>query len=322
MKLVKNLLCAALAFIVVFSLAACGKESNYYNETVFESLKSFTDISGSEPVSIDKDFASTTTYEYLLTEKADKLIFAYEEYLTEYGFTTDSDTSKEALIYKSDNYELVFSSTETDNGVSIKITIPCDEATINSRNEAIYIEIENAFNNKEYENVTNISKRLYGEHKNSDYYTKFATGMYYYDMGIWPLAYEALQSFSDNAEAKACIKEITSYNGIYKCSQKYLDYYILIKNGEVSMQYSSIYSPEGYQPGDSVYYIYDLINRVLPNGERQLMIGSHYSDYDKYDYGFLALKDGTFLAGHYETNPYDTFNGIYKKISDTPSAEK
>lgn len=319
----KKFVCLIMALVFVLVFSACGsKEVNYYSETVFETLKSFTDISESEPISTDKTLASKSTYEYLLTEKAGEFISEYKNYLIEYGFTTDSDINSETLTYKLNDYELVFSSSETDSGVLIKITIPCDEATINNRNEAIYIEIENAFNNKEYENITDISKKLYGDYKNSDYYVNFAAGMQYYDMGIWSDAYEALQSFSDNAEAKTCIEEITSYNGIYKCSLEYGVNYILIKNGTVSMEISSEYLPTGYKVGDPVYYNDELINRVIPSGERQLMIGNHYSDQDVYDYGFLAMSDGTFVAAQYETSRYDTFTGIYEKISETPPAER
>lgn len=334
MSISKKIICIIIAFIFAFSFSACDSKQanytdeahnkvNYYNETVFESLRSFTDMSESESVSTDKTFASYTTYEYLLTEKAEEFISEYKDYLVEYGFSTDSDANSETISYKLNDYELGFSASETDNGILVKITVPCDEATINNRNEALYTEIENAFNSKEYEKITDISKKLYGDYKNSDYYVNFAAGMHYFDLGLWSYAYKNLQQFSDNPEAKTCIEEITSYNGIYKCSLEYgVIHYILINNGTVSMQISSEYSPTGYQVGNPVYYNDELINRVIPSGERQLMIGNHYSDHDVYDYGFLAMSDGTFVAAQYETSKYDTFTGIYEKISETPPAEK
>ncbi len=321
----KKVICIILSIVFVLSLSACGqKNSNYYSETVFEELKTFTDISKTEPTATDKTFAAKTTYEYLLTEteKADEIITEYKNYLTGYGFSTVSDTEEE-VKYISENKELVFSSTVTENGVQVNITLPCDEATINSRNDAIYLELETAFNNKDIEKITDLSNKLSGEYKNSKYYTDLARGMEYYESGLWAKAYALLSTYTDIPEAKACADEIASYNGVYKCTSKPgAILYILIRDGKVGKEIASKYDSSLYNYMDPVYYNDDLINRILPSGERQLMIGTHYSDHDVYSYAFLETSNGNFFAIRYETNKYDTFNGEYVKISETPPEKR
>lgn len=330
MKTLGKGLCLCLALIFVLSFAGCKKEETeeskkeleVYTETVFENLKTFSEVTGNELTATDKSDSAKTEYTYSLETKADESIELYKAYLTEYGFVDEGKNDS----YTFEENALIFTVEYDDEaGRNVKITLPCDEATINSRNEAICKEAEEAFNNKDYDKVTEIAERISGEYEGIKYYKDIATGIKYYNNGKLQSAYATLEEYTDYPEAKTIVDKIASYNGIYRYdNNRGAILYINIRNGRVSQEIASKYSPEtSYKQGEAAYYIYTLVERDTEKGGRQIMIASS-ANMDDYKYLFMPPTDGSneYIVISYETNPYTTYNGVYTKVSSTPPSAK
>ncbi len=332
MKTVRNGFCLILALIMLMSFSSCKKEeekseeekANIYTETVFKDLDSFTEVVGIEPTETDKSNATKTVYSYQLTDYADQEIKMYKDYLVKYGFVADEAEA----VYTYEEKTVVIETETNDTGVLMKISLPCDEKTQNSRNETIYKEVETAFNNKEYEKVDDILERLSGEYKESAYYETISGGILEYNAGFLEKAYESFKDYAEDPLVKTYYDEIVSYNGVYRCDDLPGVYqFILIKNGSVGLEIGSSSGLSGYyKQGDPTYYTYELIVRDTEKAGKQLMIGTSYSaekgDYDYAIFPPTTEGDKQYLVISYETNKYDTFNGSYDKLSNEPVPAK
>lgn len=316
-------------------------DTTIYAETNFESLKTFTEITGIELLSEDKSEFDETSYTYFIAENADELIYQYQEYLRELGFTMFSGNS---FSLEGTDGSVKFSTEEVENGKNVTVTVSCDEKTEEARIEAAYIEMENAFLNKDYSAVATMDY-VYG-YEDTDYYRDYSLGMLAWECGAWGSAYSYLSQCSEKTDVSAYLNEIEKYTGRYNYRKDIgvdnhpgTDYYVFIENGKVALEadtnldsytaaildidLSDKYDHHYTYPDPPILgYFYELIVTTNDDGSKNISIGLVSSSDGVFEcelqYDFVDNKDGTYSVTKAEDSESDHYAGTYTKITDQP----
>lgn len=356
----KKVFCVLMIIVFAFSSASCGDQKSAYTEdavtmtetevettikidpTVYpeckiESLKTFTEITGAEVSSVDKSEVNNTNYTYIVTGNADEKVYEYQNYLRSIGF----EMAAERAFTSPENVNFIVYA-EDEN--TVKISVPCDDETMETRRENFYTEIKQAFDSKNYALVYDSRYDIERDYKDADFMFNYSEGMVALGNGDLYKAHKAFTECTDSAEATEHIKEIEKYNGQYKLSKNGLDFYVFIKNGrvtnEVDFNYSAtaekyiigdsaaVGSVLGYNYGDPVVgYSQYLIVEKVPDGEEKLSIGK--IEYENgvckvtLEYSLIDNKNGKYTVKDInEDSTYYYEIGEYTKISDKAPPEK
>lgn len=353
----KRTSCLLMVMAIVFSLVSCGKteqiqpeetvtvtetevettikiDPTVYAECKIDALKTFTEITGVEVYSVEKNEIKQTNYTYQVAGNAGERVYEYQNYLRSLGFEM---TAARAFTSPENVNFIVYA--EDDN--IIKISVPCDDVTIEARRENFYVEIKEAFDAKNYEFVYDSRYNVEREYKDADFMFNYSEGMVALGNGDLYKAHKAFTKCTDSAEATEHIKEIEKYNGQYKLSKNGLDFYIFIKNGrvtnEVDFNYSStndiggspiVNSVLGYNYGDPVAgYSEYLIIKEIADVHDELTIG--YIEYENgvckitLKYTLTDNKNGKHTLKDINKDSENYYElGEYAKISDEAPPEK
>lgn len=315
-----------------------------YANTNFESLKTFTQITGVELLSMDDSEIDATSYTYFIAENAEEKVYQYQEYLRGIGFVMAYDG-----YFKLENVGGVSISTkDAENGKNVVIELPCDSKTAQTRKENIYKKLEDHFNKKEYSEVLKIDSSFgtdFNGYKDYEYYFDYSMGIVSWEAGVWGYAYTYFSECSDRADVDAYLKEISKYTGQYRCHVTGgvldgTDNYIFIDNGDVAMETDSNYSADfmklaGIDPNDKydIYYNYpdpvtlkpyNLVVTTNDDGSVKMTIAFVSFENDgtfEIDnrYEFIDNKNGTYEMKELDSKFNKVFEGVYTKISDLPS---
>ncbi len=344
----KKLVSAIVLLCILFSLASCGgnndktattqPQQNVYESIVFESIKTFTEVAG---VPLNKAVAEKTyetTFEYIVFEDATGKIASYKTYLSEAGFTMTSDVSDKKTVFELNGNAITIEDEAGNNGTIIKITIPCDEATRNERNESFYNELTAAVENKNYKKAYEIVERYDGEdaktYKDVFAYRQFSIAMINFEKYIYSDARRFFLLYLErDPEDKLgaaeyiteCENKTKKYAGTYKSNGfiggGYLTFYMYINEyGGVTMDTSP------YEDGDKIFYGESLRIQEYDNGHVDIAIV--YATLVDFEYKFDFIESGDEIIIHdinYDVTSLQVdktpFAGVYTKISNEFPAE-
>lgn len=347
-----------MIMVIGFSLVSCGEtrhtqseemvtvtetettikiDPTVYAECKIESLKTFTEITGAEASSVEKNEVRQTNYTYIVTGDADEKVYEYQNYLRSIGFEM---TAARAFTSPENVNFIIYAEDEN----TVKVSVPCDDETVETRRENFYTEIKQAFDSKNYALVYDRRYDIERDYKDAEFLFDYSEGMVALKNGDLYKAHKAFSDCTDSEEAKVHIEEIEKYNSQYKLSKNGIDHYIFIKNGRVTNKVDFNYSATaekyvvgdsavigsvlGYNYGDPVVgYSQYLIVEKLPGGEEKLSIGG--IEYENgvckitLEYSLTDNKNGKYTVkdiNNDSTNYYEL--GEYSKISDNAPPEK
>lgn len=337
----RKIIAIILAVCSLCLLASCGNDKGeVYENIAFDSLKTFTEITGIVLNSTVEENTHETTFNYVSFEDVEEKINDYKTYLLEYGFTMKSDINDKDIVFEMDEKRIEISFEGADAGTSIDIKMPCDEATNEARKEATYEELLLAVGEEEWDDVYDITTQFSSDelqnYKDVRAYRMFSYAMRPYKQKVFGEAKSLFEDYlefqpEDKLGAKAYIKEcndkLSKYNGTYvgKSFTGLVEYYMFIKDGRVDFDFK-----DGNKKVESVYYLEDLmVSEVVENTVMLKVVDyTSYNDEVKYEKTLVQLDNGGLLVydfkwdilqGKMDTSP---FAGEYKKISDDAPEEK
>lgn len=347
-SIMKRMIAAIMLFCVSVAFASCGNEKDSsvkYENVVFDSLKTFTEISEVPLNNTIEQNTYETTFCYVAFENANQKINAYKSYLLESGYKMISEIDDDEIVFEANEKKITISFESGESGTNINITIPCDEATNIARRDAKYNELLAAAEEKDFSKVYEITELFSSEeikgYKEVSAYRVFSLAIKAYKSKVYGEAAECFNDYlekqpEDKLGAKEYIQEcnniLSRYNGTYsgKSFNGLLLYYMFIKDGKVGFEssYADLGLDLGYQHGDSVYYLYDL--KVEEYDGTVLLKVADYSFGDiEYKYDLCMLDNGNILVnkfgwdvlkGYYnDTSP---FAGEYKRVTKDAPPEK
>lgn len=336
----RKIIAIILAVCSLCLLTSCGNDKGeVYENIAFDSLKTFTEITGIVLNSTVEENTHETTFNYVSFEDVEEKINDYKTYLLEYGFTMKSDLDDKDIVFEMDEKRIEISFESADAGTSIDIKMPCDEATNEARKEAKYEELILAAGEEDwvdvYEITTQFSNDELQNFKDVRAYKMFAISMKAYKKNVFGEAKTLFEDYlefqpEDKLGAKAYIKEcndkISKYDGTYvgKSFTGLLSYYMFIKDGRVEFDIK-----HGDKKVESVYYMKELmVSEVVENTVMLKVVDyTSYNDEVKYEKTLVQLDNGGLLVYDFKWDilqgkmDTSTFAGEYKKISnDTPEA--
>ena len=343
----RKIIAIVLVICTLCSFASCGNDKGeVYEKVAFDSLKTFTEITGIVLNSTVEENTYETTFSYVSFEDVNQKINDYKTYLLESGFTMVSDLDDKDIIFELNEKRIKISFESEDAGTCINIKMPCDEATNETRREAKYEELLLAADEEDWDDVYDITHQFSDDEvqnlKEVQAYRFFSLAMDSYKKNIFAKARIWFEEYleeqpEDKLGAKGYIQEcdnkLSKYNGTYsgKSYSGLLDYYMFIKDGKVAFEFNNerLGVSSGYKLGEPLYYHDNLqVNEVDENTVLLYVVG--YSSYgSKVDYKqkLVQLDNGGMLVYDFKWDilqgkmDTSTFAGEYTKISDdTPEA--
>lgn len=331
----RKIIAIVLAICTLCSFASCGNDKGeVYENVAFDSLKTFTEVTGIVLNSTVEENTYETTFNYVSFEAVEEKINDYKTYLFEYGFTMISDLDDEDIVFEMDEKRIQISFESADAGTSIDIKMPCDEATNDARKEATYEKLLLAVGEEEWDDVYDITTQFSDDElqnfKDVRAYRMFAISMRAYKKNVFGEAKTLFENYlefqpEDKLGAKAYIKEcndkLSKYNGTYvgKSFTGLVEYYMFIKDGRVDFDFK-----DGNKKVESVYYLEDLmVSEVVENTVMLKVVDyTSYNDKVEYEKTLVQLDNGGILVYDFKWDilqgkmDTSTFAGEYKKISD------
>lgn len=315
------------------------KNSDVYENVAFDDLKTFTAVTGVSLNSTVEEKTYETTYDYVVLTDVDEKIVEYKEYLLEFGLKLTSSGDAETTTFELDDKELRIDIEENESDTRINITISCDEETNNTRKEKTYSEMVAAANEKDFDEVYDISDRFssneISEFKDVYAYRLFSLAMEAYDDKIYGEAREYFIKYCEedttdklggNAYLEECNNILSKYNGTYsgKSFNGYLSYFIYIKDGKVGMEFDNR-ELLGTEPSETIYYL-EYLRIDEYKGQELVYIVDYTLGKITYNFKLTMLDSGEIIVNDnawdvikgYQ-NDTTTFAGTYKKTSsETP----
>lgn len=337
----RKIIAIVLAVCSLCSFASCGVDKGeIYENIAFDNLKTFTEVTDIVLNSTIEENTHETTFCYVSFEDVEEKINDYKTYLLESGFTMVSDLDDEDIVFEKDEKRIKITSENEEEGTTVNITMPCDDATNKLRREAKYEELLKIAKEEDWNDVYDITSQFSSDeiqnYKDVQAYRLFSLAMDPYKKNIFSVARKWFEEYlekqpEDKLGAKAYIQEcdnkLSKYNGTYsgKSYSGLLNYYMFIKDGRVAFEFNN----DGYKLGEPLYYNEELqVSEVDEN--TVLLKVVDYSSYDsKVDYRktLVQLDNGGMLVYDFKWDilkgKMDTsvFAGKYTKISnDTPEA--
>lgn len=343
----KKIIKIALLVTLSILLCACGnnlsrilelKNKEYYADTTIEKLETFTSLTGIE-LNVSQKNETATIYNYIMDHNADSIgaIIKYENYIRDFGFERNEELEKLSYdgskIYVMDGYLISLTEITKDNIIQYVITIPdtslLDDELKNESSEQdnneLYSKLVDLASQGKYQegfdfyNKSNLSENFEG-YLDSKKYMFYCQAMMAYENGGLGAAYSMLKKECSNIlDAPEIIMKLNEiiggFNGIYKTTKDGLNLYIYIKDGKVSVDLRGTY--EDIQLKEQTY-IYSLIEVTYTTGEKTLAIGSVLWGEVDIDYVFIdGYTTDEFTLVAWNGNSNKTYNGIYKKISNS-----
>ena len=160
------------------------------------------------------------------------------------------------------------------------------------------------------------------EYEDASVYYNYCVAMRAYEAGGIGFAYDMLKNNGDILNTQDILeeigKEIGNLNGIYKADNGVGSYlYLVIKDGKVATK------TVGYNDDnqDFTYEDSELISTIVKStysdGTPFYAVGRYSTIGAELDVNYVMdIADDSIMMIKYETYEYDTFNGLYSKISE------
>lgn len=352
----KKLVCILLSMALILGLSSCSEKNSeedktkvestqskaiqYYENCIFTNLKTFTEITGVELVSSEEELkAAICTYNANDVEDAEK----YERYLVEeYGFAADTEGEPDEgeSLYVYNDYELIITQEETADGITVTVTYPYDEDTLNAKKEEVYQECLKLFGEEKYAETLEYCKgNAIGEYKDFLKIWNYceASLMLEEDEFFYSEVIDNLSDASGLKDAdvlKAELEEeLKSIEGVYyyKRSGDWLitNYYCIISGGKAAMELKE----NKLDMDDSVFYLYDVLKIKLLDADGNPILNEDGSPAWAVGIGHRHTSN-SLLKCEYKCTMTDSgmkiqvfgtvqaFEGTYKKISETVPAAR
>lgn len=195
--------------------------------------------------------------------------------------------------------------------------------------EARYNEMVSAYQNGNFEDSYDDLAGYKDRVKYYYYRQAHKTWDFNNDVGAYGTTIENLKEASGILDADEKLKLISDlsseYNGTWQYKGEYTDYYIYIKDGKVARELDYDGSPVGY--------FYDLVRVTFDDEAVKKFLGDNNSSVDTTpkthiigscsydgeidkDYLFMNVENNQMFAFDISDEPYNTFNGLYTKISE------
>ncbi len=350
----KKLFCILLSIAFIFCLSSCSEKNSekdktkvestqskviqYYENCIFTNLKTFTEITDVELVSSKEELrVAICTYKVNDVEEAEK----YVRYLVEeYGFAADTeeDSDEGESIYVYNDYELTITQEETADGITVTVTYPYDEDTLNAKKEEVYQECLKLFSEEKYaETLEYCEENAIGEYKDFLKIWNYCEArlMLEEDEFFYSEVIDNLSDASGLNDADALKAELEEelkiIEGVYyyKRSGDWLitNYYCIISGGKAAMELEK----NELDMDDSVFYTHDVLKIKLLDADGNpilnedgspawaIGIGSKYTSSSslKCEYKCTMTDIGMKIQVF---GKIQAFEGSYKKISETVPA--
>lgn len=351
----KRLISFFTVLSLLVSLTACGgkgdnsategttkKSAEVYANCAFADLETFTARTKIDLNSKDESF-DNTTYNYVTFEESEDALKKYKEYLIKYGFKLTSDVSSETMVFEFEEKKLEMKVTNGAAGTEISITLPLDEATINSNKETAYLKIQSAFDEGNYSECLSIAKETpLGEYKDYEKIISYSKAEDFLKASNWNDAiyyFNACGNFKDAADRYKTLKEQRdSLNGTWEFKNEYgQTHYVLILNGKADMAWNAS-GVADYQIGEPAsYYLTVYKGYITEDGIP--FVGGEYTPAkneegaelwtpvlgttkEKMKYTFTPVgDDGGMLLISDNAEHNKILSGIHYKVAEAPPAE-
>lgn len=339
----KKASCALVIIAILLNLCSCKKKevqpqieikekAEVYQNTVFNNLKTFTEITGIESEAIEyNDKQGKTVYTYSFGDiDINKFISDYEIYLNEYGFNKEEKNNSKVSEYVLETSEYILKLSINDDS-KLDILLPYDSKLKEERFEPLYKEIIDACNNNKFDQAIELCEEYSYLKGYKEYlsYKLYAQGMQAYNKGDYYSAVPGLLGSSVCQEwsevSTKHLEEISKYDGVYYKQHYYGDtiigtYYWFISMGASTHEFDSAITPiyvsyDFYEYGDEVYYSYEMsVEKNEDNTEIINMIST-----EKKIFKFEFDKDSNLIVTNISGNDlYNSCEGTYIKKTSAP----
>ena len=159
------------------------------------------------------------------------------------------------------------------------------------------------------------------EYEDAKVYNEYCVAMRAYEAGGIGYAYDSLLNIEPVLDTEATIAaietEIGGLNGIYKADNGAGSYlYLIIENGKVGTELIGYYDDQELTYEESDLYS-DIVKVTFTDGSQSLAVGRYSTIGAEVEANYIMYPDaeGCMLI-KYESYEYDTFAGVYTKISE------